>query len=80
MDISQIKFIKAKIALLDEEKNQLIIKLKSTEETNSQARISSPLYTTSRPIFLKENISVQYTKIDSGCKEVFPEENLSVCR
>lgn len=43
MDISQIKFIKAKIALLDEEKKQLIIKLNSVEETNSQARISSPL-------------------------------------
>lgn len=56
MDISQIKFIKAKIALLDEEKKQLIIKLKSIEETNSQARISSPLYTTSRPVFPKENM------------------------
>ena len=56
MDISQIKFIKAKIALLDEEKKQLIANLKTIEETNSQARISSPLYTTSRSVFPKENI------------------------
>lgn len=58
MDISQIKFIKAKIALLDEEKKQLIAKLKTIEETNSQAHISSPLCTTSRSVFPKENIPV----------------------